>query len=313
MSAFIEEETFARAYSRLLELAMRRPDSVTSPRGMEVVELIAPAIRVTRPSSRFYASAARSTPMRYAAGEFVWYFGRRCDAGFISKYSSFWNGLRNPKGGSVMTEGEVNSSYGHLAFNVTDVRWNGEPVSQWTWALLSMARDPDTRQAIVHVNRPGHQEEWVKDFPCTMSFQFLRRGGAVHMVVHMRSNDLIKGLTFDFPMFSLFHETFVHNLRSLDLESAVGHLTLVAGSSHVYERDYALVEQMLSGGITELEPSGELTDPPLVLDPQTMELSPGRGLAHLIEQAEGRANVAEAGSLEPMYVEFSRAIGEACT
>jgi thymidylate synthase len=265
MTIFITADTFAEAYDRLLGLCFHEPDAICRPRGMEVRELISPAIRVLNPLDKLYTSPVRSTPMRYLAGEFVWYFAQRNDAEFISRYSAFWNQIKNRNGVildpapapgtakfyDVIPPGSVNSSYGHLMMAVRDARWaGGRAISQWVWALESMLKDPDTRQAVLHVNRPGHQHDWIRDFPCTMSLQFLLRDGKLNLVVHMRSNDLIMGLTYDFPMFAFFQEVFMYHLNKLRTDSGkdpiqLGHLTLFAGSSHIYDRNYAMVEGML--------------------------------------------------------------------
>lgn len=274
MSHFIEGRSFAEAYAKLLTILLEKPDHVCKPRGMEIKELIAPTIRITDPTDRLYTSAARSTPMKYLAGEFLWYFSGRHDPEFITKYSAFWNQIKNTESGSSgIDDGMLNSSYGRLAFHQVwaDASWNGVPITQWEWSLRSIVRDIDTRQAIVHINRPAHQVDWIKDFPCTMHFQFLVRDGKLHMVVGMRSNDVIKGTTFDIPMFGFFQETMLHNLHQLgqemnrpDLEGlTLGHLTLVANSSHLYERDYGLAKAMLEGeGIKSLGGSEPLYQPP---------------------------------------------------
>lgn len=257
MTTFITTNSFAEAYNELLKQVFYNPEAVCKPRGMEVRELISPSIRVLDPTDRFYESPVRSTPMKYLAGEFMWYFSGRRDVEFISKFSSFWKQITNMDDASfvddttgyLLKKDEVNSSYGHLTMSVNDACWGNKPVSQWMWALNTLVRDPDSRQAIMHINRPGHQCEWVKDFPCTLSFQFFLRDNKVHMVAHMRSNDLIKGLTFDFPMFAFMHETFVSDLSALTLSGGekyeLGHLTLTANSSHIYDRDYETVEQMI--------------------------------------------------------------------
>jgi thymidylate synthase len=275
MSLFIDSHCFADAYRELLDALVNRPDFVCRPRGMEVKELIAPTIRITDPTDRLLKSDARSTPIKYMSGEFLWYFSGRHDPEFITKYSAFWNQIKNPKPvvGVDVHEGKVNSSYGRLSFSSvwSDASWEGRGITQWEWAIRSIARDIDTRQAIVHINRPSHQVDWIKDFPCTMHFQFLVRGNALHMVVGMRSNDVVKGTTFDIPMFGFFQETMLHHLRSAhelipsapkELRSlTLGHLTLTANSSHLYERDYETARMMLDGGISG-EGSEPLYEPP---------------------------------------------------
>lgn len=306
MSIYIEKDTFALAYQMLLTMCLRSPDFTSRPRGMEVRELLSPTIRVRNPLSRFYETSARSTPMRYAAGEFLWYFGLRNDAEFITKYSSFWNQLKNQTNHGPLNEGKLNSSYGELTMgsNWLDAAWDDRWVTQWEWALNSMARDNDTRQAIMHVNRPSHQVSWIRDFPCTILFQFILRGYALHMVVTMRSNDLIKGLTFDFPMFSFFQEQFRY-----DIELLIGHpismgtLTLTAASSHIYERDFDIVSQMIGEGVREHGPVEMLRQPPFV--GPIASRSHSKEFTDLMSYAEHRMEISE---LSPVYDAFKRAL-----
>lgn len=265
MSEFIETTTFADAYARLLGLIYENPDHVSSPRGQEVREVIAPTIRVLDPTSFLYESEARSTPMRYLAAEFVWYFAKKDDVSFISDFSSMWERLRNPDGASspdgAVIPNQVNSNYGRLTMGLADARWGGEPASQWEWAVQSILADPDTRQAVLHINRPSHQFEGVRDFPCTMFLQFILRDGKLDLVASMRSADCIFGTSFDVPMFCLMQQTMAHNLRSLGVRAELGHFTLTASSWHIYQRDYETVEKMLSGGIRPSSTSGVVPSP----------------------------------------------------
>lgn len=269
MSVYYEGESFAEAYQQLMDTVYNDPCYVCSPRGQEVRELIAPTIRVMNPIDRFYTTEARSTPMRYVLGELLWYFSKSAEVEDIVQYSKFWRNITNERSDmtGILRQGQVNSNYGLLLHDVNDAVWDVKnktggtnktvtvPITQWEWALRSMVRDPDTRQAIMHVNRPLHQHDWAKDFPCTMSIQMLLREESLHSVVHMRSNDLIFGLTFDFPLFSMFQETFKANLESLTgREYKLGHLTLMAGSSHIYEKDFETVEAMLGEGIKSMGP-----------------------------------------------------------
>lgn len=306
MSCFIQRESFAEAFAELLAIAMGKPDAICRPRGMEVRELIAPTIRVLNPLDRWYKSEARSTPMRYAAGEFLWYFGLRNDVEFITKYSAFWNQIKNQSSAGPIQEGRVNSSYGQLVMSNDwrDAGWGSLFVSQWEWALGSVVKDVDTRQSIVHVARPAHQLDWIKDFPCTLTFQFLVRDGRTNMVVNMRSNDLIMGLTFDLPMFTIFQEQFVHDLRQRGVDTELGHITLMSGSSHVYERNYETVRAMLEGGISSDGPVAPCTPP---MTRSTGEIAWHQHFTALTKWAEGDLKALDGITLDPVYFRFSEA------
>ena len=230
----IHAETFPRAYARAIEEVLRRPDQTKSPRGMRCRE-VAPLIMqfpVGADEQGLFESPARSTDRRYLAGEMMWYYHQRDDLASISRYSKFWARVANE-------DGTLNSAYGRLLFE------NVLEVSEWQWAIESLAKDPDTRQAVMVIHRPMHHWHGNKDVPCTLNVAFNRRGEHLDMVVTMRSNDLWFGLPYDAPFFiSLLRNA------SMLLDLVPGEYTHVALNMHAYEKDWATLERMLADGIT---------------------------------------------------------------
>lgn len=102
--------------------------------------------------------------------------------------------------------------------------------------------DPDTRRAVCVINNPIYDQiDSSLDVPCTMSFQFLNRGGLLDMIVFMRSNDLVKGYPNDTCEFQWFQEILA---GWLGLE--VGAYHHIVGSLHVYEKDFRLIRELVS-------------------------------------------------------------------
>jgi len=93
-----------------------------------------------------------------------------------------------------------------------------------------LRRDPDTRQAVAVIWTP--HEVVTHDVPCTVSLAFLNRGGKLCLKVHMRSNDLMLGIPYDWYVFSRVQLVMA---EVLDLEP--GTYTHHADSLHLYERD----------------------------------------------------------------------------
>lgn len=93
--------------------------------------------------------------------------------------------------------------------------------------LEALAKDPDTRQAILFVGKPS--DGMTSNLPCTVSIQFLVRKGILNSIVHMRSWDLCRGLPYDLMMFSGLLEMVG---RFLILET--GTVTVFSGSTHIY-------------------------------------------------------------------------------
>lgn len=98
--------------------------------------------------------------------------------------------------------------------------------------VVEMLRaDPGSRQAVVQVHEPGDTGKGYPEDPCTLSLQFLIRGGRLHLVVTMRSNDLWLGTPTDVYMFTLLQREMA---SVLGLHQ--GHYFHQAGSLHLYDR-----------------------------------------------------------------------------
>jgi len=220
--------TFAEKYEELLKRVYNNPNYVSNPRGMEVKECLNTVV-TCHPAYGLYENKIRSTNLKYLAGELLWYFSGRNDVEFISKYSKFWKNIANE-------DGTCNSAYGNLIFK--------ENPNEWNWALESLLKDKDSRQAIIHFNKPIHIKE-TKDFPCTVYGIFHIRNNELHFTIHMRSQDLILGAPFDYPFFMLLQQVMWLQLMQKYPELDLGMYTHICNSSHIYQRNYELVENML--------------------------------------------------------------------
>ena len=125
--------------------------------------------------------------------------------------------------------------------------------TQWRWALYSLIQDKDSRQAVMHFNRPCHQYLGVKDFPCTLEMIFHIRDNKLNATTVMRSNDVIKGTTFDIPFFMLVQQMMLNALKKVYPDLEMGTYTHLAHSMHLYESDFELVGKMLEKEFIECE------------------------------------------------------------
>lgn len=132
------------------------------------------------------------------------------------------------------TDGTINSNYGWTTYSEE----NG---SQYTKVLAELKKNPESRRAVVIYTRPSMWEDYNKDgrsdFMCTNAVQYLVRDGAVHACVQMRSNDAILGYKND----RAWQQTVLERLAK-DLNLPAGNLYWSAGSLHVYERHFYLVD-----------------------------------------------------------------------
>lgn len=227
--------TFAELYNNIVYAVMNEPHYETAPRGQAIRELVSAKCILKDPTSNLFINAARSVPKRYLAGELLWYFMGTDDLSFIQRFSKFWDGIAND-------DGTVNSAYGYLIFNEK----NEHHISQWQWAYDSLVKDKDSRQAILHFNRPRHQRPGVKDFVCTLTGIFHIRDNRLNFEIDMRSNDVFFGLTYDLPFFSLLQQLMVLHLKPHYPDLKIGTYIHNAKSLHAYERDFSTLNAMMT-------------------------------------------------------------------
>jgi hypothetical protein len=131
------------------------------------------------------------------------------------------------------TTGKFDGAYGPQIRRLVRSYIHGEGgIDQLVYAYYTLLGDPESRQAVVIINDPHVHKIPSKDFPCTLSFQFLVRQGKLNMIVHMRSQDAWLGLVYDTGEFQWIQEILAGWLN-LD----VGDYTHVVASLHLYERD----------------------------------------------------------------------------
>ncbi|MFW6225916.1 MAG: thymidylate synthase [bacterium] len=237
----IQGENFANLYKNICYELMTNPEYETAPRGQKIKE-ISDAILINQdPTSNLFLNPERDVPLKYLAGELLWYFSGRNDVNFISKFSSFWENICNENG-------TCNSAYGNLIFNKTDTR---DKITQFQWAYDSLVKDKDSRQAIIHFNRPEHQYKANKDFVCTLIGNFQIRNNKLNFTIDMRSNDIFFGLTFDYPFFTILQQQMFNHLKKIYPELEIGTYTHIAHSLHIYERNFEQIEKMMQN---EFEP-----------------------------------------------------------
>lgn len=116
-------------------------------------------------------------------------------------------------------------------------------IEQLDYVVATLNRDPDSRQAVVNIWREVPPP--TKDVPCTLSYQFLIRDRRLHIVVSMRSSDIWLGVVYDIPSAAMIAAYVLLSLADKDL--ALGNVYQVAGSRHLYERDFAKAKLVLFG------------------------------------------------------------------
>lgn len=102
--------------------------------------------------------------------------------------------------------------------------------------------DPSSRQAICSIWDPAYDQSVPtapRDLPCTVFLQFLWRDGKLELHTHMRSNDVVMGVSYDFFQFTQLQLTMAELLGT-----EVGPYHHHATSLHLYARDVKVLDRM---------------------------------------------------------------------
>lgn len=130
-------------------------------------------------------------------------------------------------------DGIINSNYGHLIFGPE----NG---GQFYRVLDTLRKDPTSRQATMVYTRPTiHDDAYEngrRDFICTNAVNYFIRGGLLHAVVQMRSNDVVFGYRNDYAW-----QSHVQSMLAVRLGVPSGPIMWNAASLHVYPRHFDLI------------------------------------------------------------------------
>ena len=164
----------------------------------------------------------------YAAREIEWYKSMSLNVHDIPGGApAAWVACATPNG-------EINSNYGYLI-------WSSENHDQYSNVLAELRRAPESRRAEMVYTRPSIWKDYnrsgMSDFICTDSVQYFVRNGELVADVRMRSNDVLYGYRND-----KVWQDYVHKQLANDLGVKVGPMIWHAGSLHVYQKHWHLVE-----------------------------------------------------------------------
>jgi len=237
---------FTEAYRELLQDVYTNPDFESAPRGQKIREKLGFTFKLTNPRNRLPYLLGRDYSAAYFIAESLWYLSGSDSTDWIANYSGFW---RNISDDGVT----ANSAYGARIFKSHPRIAQGiKPQwSQWDYVIDELCSDNDSRRAVIHIRSPQDSILAHKDVPCTLTLQFFLRNDKVHMVTSMRSSDLILGIAYDVPAFTLFQELLALQLsKRLNKPIGLGDYTHISNSLHIYERHFEMVEQILNSHLS---------------------------------------------------------------
>lgn len=189
----------------------------------DVVGEVLNAITVIEDPTRcIMQNKIRNMPIRYAVGELLWYLSGNNNLSEIRKYTSAWDRMSD--------DGEtVNSNYGYCIQHKYGF-------DQWEYIKDMLSKNPNSRQAVLHIKEANNKSS--KDVNCTVCCQFFIRDNKLYMTTYMRSNDIWMGFPYD-----VFQFTAMQILLSMQLGVEIGTYTHIAGSLHMYKRDYIVAKE----------------------------------------------------------------------
>ena len=200
--------------------------TVDSRDGAVVGEVINAVSVIEDPTRCILKSPIRNLPMRYMIGELLWYISGNPSLEAIRLYTSAWDRMSDD-------EVTVNSNYGdRIQHAICEI--SGEVFDQLKMVEEMLKKDPTSRQAVIHIKQARNLVKYPsKDVNCTVCLQFFIRDGKLSCTTYMRSNDLWMGFPND-----VFQFTCIQILLAMKLGVKVGRYTHIAGSLHLYERDF---------------------------------------------------------------------------
>jgi len=191
------------------------------------VELRGVRLEITNPRARLSRTETRGKPFS-CLGELCWYLAGTNRVDFIEYYI--------PKYKESDEDGVVYGGYGPrlLASRA------GNQIANVTNLLRAK---PETRRAVIQLFDAIDIVEDHRDVPCTCTLQLLLRESALHMIVNMRSNDVVWGLPHD-----VFCFTMVQEIIASALGVELGTYTHLAGSLHLYDETRQAAESFIQEG-----------------------------------------------------------------
>lgn len=171
----------------------------------------------------------------YIARELAWYESKSCSVYDIpGEVPKIWLKCADE-------HGMIHSNYGYLAKS-------HENHNQFWNTLKQLVASKETRRAVMIYTRPTMHLEFdrrgMSDFICTNTVQYLIRNNKMETVVQMRSNDAWAGYRNDFSWQQHIQSQLIE-AYNIETNSSIepGKITWQAGSLHVYERQFYLLER----------------------------------------------------------------------
>ncbi|MFF0754378.1 thymidylate synthase [Streptomyces sp. NPDC004267] len=220
------------AYLDLLRLASQSPEHRIDARGNAAREVLGVTFRLPDPRQRLPYLAERKANPIFQFAEALWYLAGRRDLEMIGYYAP---SMRSSSADGINLGG---SAYGYTLFNPAD----GDTESPFERVLELLRTETDSKRGYLPVfSAAEHAIPGNIDMACLAGLHLLVREGRLHMVCHMRANDLDCGLLSD-----VFSFTMIQEYAAVQLGLELGTYTHTIGSAHVNEPNMERVKRVLN-------------------------------------------------------------------
>lgn len=204
--------SFQGNYETILK-EMLQVGTIRETRGFKTIEF-SPFVYITdNPLQNILTNNVRNINHAFSIAEFLWILSGRNDVEMISTYNK---NIINYSDNKIIF-------YGAYGPHITN---------QIEYIINCFKEDICTRRAVITIWKQNPDLKSV-DIPCTLSLQFLINKNKLDLIVNMRSNDIWLGLPYD-----LFNFTMFQNYIAMKLKIEIGKYTHIAGTEHMYSRDF---------------------------------------------------------------------------
>ncbi|HVB22011.1 MAG TPA: thymidylate synthase [Ktedonobacteraceae bacterium] len=207
-------------------------------RGGTTLEILHAAFTLTNPRQRWIVARYPALNPAFAIAEVIWILCGRNDAAFLN----YWNS-QLPKYAGTGTE--YHGAYGYR------LRTHFE-IDQLERAYLALQHNPDSRQVVLQIwdslkDFPDEEGNPVNpDIPCNITSLLKIRDGRLEWMQIMRSNDLFRGVPYNFIQF-----TSIQEILAGWLNVEPGSYNQISDSLHIYSEDAKFVKTNLSSDVQQ--------------------------------------------------------------
>lgn len=193
-------------------------------RGGVTEEILQAVYTIQNPRQRWVLSRQPSLNPAFAIAEVIWILSGRNDASFLT----FWNTSLGKYSG--------NAEYYHGAYGYRLRKSHG--LDQLERAYLSLQNNPNSRQTVLQIWHPAADFPQIDgspanpDIPCNICALLKIRNDKLEWTQILRSNDVIRGVPYNFVQFTSIQEVLAGWL-GVD----VGSYNHLSDSLHLYQKD----------------------------------------------------------------------------